>query len=508
MSTLKRTWIYFDQHSNQLALLIFFVSLLIYVLTLAPGLLWGGGDFSTFQTKVYTGQIESSVFGHPLWVILARPFLWLPVRDVAYRANLASAFFAAAALAFVFLAARLLTRHSAASLLATNALLVSHTFWTYAVLPKPYSLNALLLSACLFLVLRWRESQRGRYLYLAAVLYGLGPLNHLVMLTTSAGFAAFLIWSAWQQRTLRRQTLIGMVFLLIGLLPFLWLEFRPDPSANATQSIGPFVLGLLSSLTVPSRLLIGLAVGLGLFVYQFFLLVPFSAIGLWQSWKRDCPAAALLSLAALGNVAFLLGATDPRTGGDYVWNLHYYLMLYVVSALWLAYGLVAVWQSLTQSNVRRAILIGVVLGVPVLAYALAPVIARPLASNVPGFRQIGGRDNLIYVLSPWKHTETAARPFAESVLNTLPAHSLLFADYGIWSMVNYLQVVENVRPDVRLFQLPAADQERQLPLLLEYQGTGELYLADTNRYYDTDLIRSRFDLIPAGPIYRLILKHD
>jgi hypothetical protein len=110
------------------------------------------------------------------------------------------------------------------------------------------------------------------------------------------------------------------------------------------------------------------------------------------------------------------------------------------------------------------------------------------------------------VLSPWKHTETAARPFAESVLNALPAHSLLFADYSIWSMVNYLQVVENARPDVRLFQLPAAGQDRQLPLLLEYQAGAELYLADTNRYYDTDQIQSRFDLVPSGPIYRLQLR--
>ena len=396
MRTLKRAWTHFDQHSNQLALLVFSVSLLIYVLTLAPGLLWGGGDFSTFQTKAYTGQIERNVFGHPLGVILARPFLWLPVRDVVYGANLASAFFAAAALAFVFQAARLLTRHTAASLLATGGLLVSHTFWTYAVLPKPYSLNALLLSACLFLVLRRRESQRGKYLYLAALLYGLGPLNHLVMLTTIAGFAAFLLWSAWQQRTLRRQVLIGVVFLLIGLLPFLLLELRPDPSAGATQSIGPFLLGLLNSFTVPDRLLIGLVAGLGLFVYQFFLLVPLIAIGLWQSWKRDPPAATLLSLAALGDVAFLL--------------------------------------------------------------------------------------------------------------NALPAHGLLFADYSIWSMVNYLQVVENARPDVRVIQLPAAGQDQQLPLLLEHQGAGELYLADTNRYYDMHLIRSHFDPIPASPIYRLRLR--
>src|SRR3972149_8509886 len=103
MRILKRSWMQLEQHPNQMAFSILVTGLVLYILTLAPGLLWGGGDFSTFQTKAYTGQIESNVFGHPLWVILARPFLGLPVRDIAYRANLAAAFFAAGALAFIYL---------------------------------------------------------------------------------------------------------------------------------------------------------------------------------------------------------------------------------------------------------------------------------------------------------------------------------------------------------------------------------------------------------------------
>ena len=94
--------------TGKLSVGVFVVALAVYVLTLAPGLMWGGGDFAKFQTQLYTGEIEGGIFGHPLWVIAALPFLWLPLRDVAYRANLASAVFASAALVVVFNAAALL----------------------------------------------------------------------------------------------------------------------------------------------------------------------------------------------------------------------------------------------------------------------------------------------------------------------------------------------------------------------------------------------------------------
>lgn len=126
-----------------LAILVFSVSLIIYTATLAPGLLWGGGDFATFQTRAYLLEIESGIFGHPLWVILTHPFTRIPIRDVAWRANFATAMYGSLALVFVFLVSFELTRSISASLLGTGALMVSHTFWTYAVMPKVYSLNAL-----------------------------------------------------------------------------------------------------------------------------------------------------------------------------------------------------------------------------------------------------------------------------------------------------------------------------------------------------------------------------
>ncbi len=139
---------------------------------------------------------------------------------------------------------------------------------------------------------------------------------------------------------------------------------------------------------------------------------------------------------------------------------------------------------------------------PVVFYALAPVVARPFVSNLPGFRPLPGRDNLTYVLSPWKHRETGARELGERILSALPPNSVLFADYSIWAVIRYLQIVEGTRSDVELVQL-AGDQVSRI---LRYRDRPYLFLVDVYRYYDLEGIRQHFEIQPFGPVYRLIGK--
>lgn len=492
-----------------LTLVLFAAAMALYIPTLAPDLLWGGGDFATFQLKAYLLEIEvtSGIFGHPLWVILAHPFTWLPIRDVAWRANFASAVFAAIALVLVFFVARRLSRSTPASLLAVAALAVSHAFWTYAVMAKVYSLNALLLIACIYLLLRWGDGGRGGSLYAFAFLYGLSLLNHLVMATAAAGFLTYVGLVAWRRRrdsSIGRQLLFGLLAGLLGLAPYLYLLARTGTTGGAVGTILGFLRGLGYPLIHPPALLLGVGVGLALLLYQFPATFLPSFLGLRRLAREARPEAWMLGLAALGNVLFLLAATDPNTGGEYWWNLHYYLQTYVIFALWIAVGFAALWPRIIS---RRGILATAILGtvlLPILLYALAPVMARPFVSNLPGFRPLPGRDNLVYVLSPWKHRETGARAFGEAVLEALPADSVLFADYSIWAVIRYLQVVEKARPDVELVQLSGAGA--QVALLLEYRGRSNLFLADTYRYYNVEEIQKHFEIVPHGPIYKLVPK--
>ncbi len=491
-----------------LPLMVFLSALALYIPTLAPGLLWGGGDFATFQTMAYLLEIQlpGGIFGHPLWVVLAHPFTWLPIRDVAWRANLASAVFAAGALALVFLTACRLTRSRPASLLATAALAVSHTFWTYAVMAKVYSLNALLLIACVYLLVLWGEKRQSSYLWGFAFLYGLSLLNHLVMATAAAGFLAYVGIVAWNCRRkpgTGRQLAVAVLTGLLGVSPYFYLLSHTGTTGSMTATVLGFLRGLGYVLIRPGALLLGIGVGAVLLLYQFPLTFIPGFRGLRDSLRSGRPEAWMLGLAALGNVLFLLAAADPRAGGEYWWNLHYYLQMYVIFALWIATGFAHLWPWLAG---RKWAVTGVVLltvALPILLYALAPVVARPFVSNLPGFRPLPGRDNLTYVLSPWKHRETGAREFGESVLTALPPNSVLFADYSIWAVIRYLQVVEGARPDVELVQL-TGDQPS---LILQYRDRPHLFLADLYRYYDLEGIGRHFEIQPFGPVYQLIGKN-
>lgn len=494
------------RHAAPASLLVFCAALALYVATLAPGLLWGGGDFARFQTWAYLGHVEGKVdiFAHPLWVYAAHPFTWLPIRDPAWRANFASAVFASAALVLVFLSAGYLTRSRAAVVLATAALGVSHTFWTYAVMPKVYSLNALLLAACLYLLLRWRTTKSEVYLALFGFLYGLSLLNHLVMATAAAGLAAF-IWSTarLQRRPFRRSLVVAALSFGLGLLPYVFLMLRSATTEATGGTIARFGAGLAYALMHPTVLLSGLGWGVGLGLYQFPLTSAVGVAGLFHLWRRDRAAAAAIALIIVGTVAFLLGALDPEVGGVYVWNLHYYLQAYVVFALAMAPAFEVLWMRWCSGHYfRRVAVAAATVVAPIVLYAATPAIARRFVHNLPDFRPLPGRDNLAYVLSPWKQNEDGARAYAEGMLQALPAGAVLFADYGPWAVLRYLQVVEHARPDIDVVHLET--EKTQVPMMLRYEGKPNLFLADTYRYYDLDGIRQHFEIVAAGPIYRLI----
>jgi Protein O-mannosyl-transferase TMEM260-like len=492
---------------KRLSLLVFLAALALYVATLAPGLLWGGGDFARFQTWAYLGHFEGKVdiFAHPLWVYLAHPFTWLPIRDPAWRANFAAAVFAALALVFCFRSARLLSSSLPAALLATGALAVSQTFWTYAVMPKVYSLNALLLAACIYLVLRWRASGRDAWLALFAFLYGLSLLNHLVMAPAAAGFAAFIAMTLRvRRRNSARSALLAVLCFAAGLVPYVRLMRQTATTGATGHTVITYIAGLAYAAGHPVGLLKACGWGIGLGLYQFPLTTAVAVVGFLELWRRDAAAAALLALIVLGTVAFLIGALHPEAG-TYVWFLHYYLQAYVAVALAMAPGFEVVWiRWCTGRRLRQAAVVTATLVAPIIVYAAAPAIARHVVRNVPDFRPLPGRDNFTYVLSPWKQNEVGARAYGEAMLQALPEGSVLFADYGPWAVLRYLQVVEHARPDIEVVHLET--EPTQVPLMLTYSGKPNLFLADTYRYYDLDGIRQHFDLVPAGPIYRLVPK--
>jgi hypothetical protein len=201
-----------------LALALGLGSFVLYLITLAPTVLFADGG--EFQFVPYILGIAHPT-GYPLYMLLG--WAWshaLPVGDVAYRMNLFSAFWAALAVGLTFSLALRVVRYAAPDLNPLAARLsagvaaatfgVGQTFWSQAIVAEVYSLNAFFTALVLLLAFRLAETPEG-------LAYGPGRISALAW--RSLALAAVFGLSLTHHRT--------MALLLPGMLVFLWLTQRP-----------------------------------------------------------------------------------------------------------------------------------------------------------------------------------------------------------------------------------------------------------------------------------------
>lgn len=167
--------------------------------------------------------------GYPLYVLLGKLFsLALPVGDMGQRLNLMSAFFAALTLALLV---ALLAVLDCPPIVGTATALVlggSYYFWSIATMAEVYALQAALVVALLLALALWRAHGRRRWLWLAALLFGLALSNHPTTVLLLPGIVAF-IWLVARQRPpdMRTWRLVP-VLLCVGPLLYLLLPLRGD----------------------------------------------------------------------------------------------------------------------------------------------------------------------------------------------------------------------------------------------------------------------------------------
>jgi hypothetical protein len=127
-----------------------------------------------------------------------------------------------------------------------------------------------------------------------------------------------------------------------------------------------------------------------------------------------------------------------------------------------------------------------------------------LAKLGPAVRDLPGRDAVLYHLYPGKTGYDGARRFGEEAFALLPPRAVALADFTIGEPMRYMQVVEGKRRDLDIFY---ASPRSQLQVAIERHRLGrEVYLAAKDSYYDIDGISTRFDIVPAGPLHRLIAR--
>jgi hypothetical protein len=214
--------------------------LVLYLRTLAPTVLYLESplllDAAMLQMQVCVLGITHPT-GYPSYLMLSHLFTYLPFGDCAYRANLASASYAALAVLVVFAAGYLLSRRVVAAAAAALAFGVGVTLWSQAVITEVYTLNALLVALTLLALLLWRERRRDRYLLLCAFLVGFSMTNHLTSGLLAPASLLFVALVDRRKLLDAKLVLKGAGLFLLGLTPYLYLPIRSamDPPFKANN---------------------------------------------------------------------------------------------------------------------------------------------------------------------------------------------------------------------------------------------------------------------------------
>ena len=139
---------------------VFFLALLLYVMTLAPTIGWGDSADLALRMKadvegIYYGRSRSYL----LYRLVGQFFQAIPIGDIGWRTNFMAAFFGAASVALIYLISLRLALGKCAALAAAISLAVGHSFWFMSVTAEVYTFNIFILLMALWMYVSWLENR-------------------------------------------------------------------------------------------------------------------------------------------------------------------------------------------------------------------------------------------------------------------------------------------------------------------------------------------------------------
>lgn len=386
--------------------------------------------------------------GYPLFVLLAKPFTWLPIGSTALRVHVATSFFAALCCGFVWWAARTLLGSVWIAWLAGLALGFSDAFWSQALIADVYSLNAAIFFGLLCLGLAYLHAPTTSRLSLIGLVAGLGLANHWPLLLLAFPGVAIILWPA------RKSIVHGVLSkphrvigaFALGLLPYLWLVVRSQTApelgfygaingwsefwhyvsragyahVESNPAAGPWdklqFAGFLLRECLSQYTPIGAAVIVGGMAVQ------------WRRWGWTV-SLGLTTTFLGGTVALVL-----LVGFEYEYFTRavfrpYPLISYGVMSLWLGLGLAEIGRHLAPRSRRLAQPAPLLVGIVVVSLTFR----NGLAVND-------------------RHDYRHASDYAHTLLASLEPGAVVFGYGDVETFVlGYYHFVEGLRPDILFF---------------------------------------------------------
>lgn len=419
---------------------LFFVLTLIFtalalLLTVAPTL------YYLDSPELTTGAAELGLVhapGYPLYLLSAHVFTWLPLGDVSFRANIFSAFCLLLTSAFLYIAMAQRLRPGIA-MCVSLMFVSSYAIWRTGVAAEVYAPQLITVSLVLMLLVKWfwGRTPTQTQAWITGAAYGIAVAMH-----PSSGLLAFGVAVAFRTagvswRNCLISAGIGLAVFALSLLYFP-LRFAAQPALNLAGTYnesGVFQPVNLQSLTGIWWMLSGA---------QFDRL--FFKEGFLPSLSQILETLRLFwqNFLGIGVVLGLVGQwVTFRTERRFWW-------------VWWAAFLPYTYFYMTYGAIDRDTMFGpsLLLWAVMIGFGLS-LLLREIPTGYGVMVWFGLPLVFLALNGPLidSSEEFSVRERAEAVIGNLPEGSIVFGNWLDVVPLEYLQMVENQRPDMRLYNV-------------------------------------------------------
>ena len=444
-------------------ILSFILPFALYMLTLAPSVtFFDSGEFITATASL--GSAHSP--GYPLFLMYAKPFTWLPLGNIAFRINVATAVSSSLACLVVYILTTMLLKKESllldqrfnqvavkfAGLAAAISFGVTPRLWLQSNHDKPYPLLAFIAAIIFYLLLQWQEqyregNERPSYIYVCTFLAGLSMGVHQTIVLLLPAWFLMIVLTDRHMVTRGKELILATAFALLGFSVHLYLPLRAlsNPLLNwgDSKTVDQFLWHFLrkgypSDPPVRDLALLWAQIRAFNIPREFtWIGAALALLGLAYLWRinKDAFIAYLVSIAVF--LLVIVGYFNTTMEMIFLTE-EFFTPLYLLSAVLVGIGLF----NLLAYAIRTARLPERI-GAPVYIVVSVLFLTLPTALCAVNYFENDQHNNYI------------AFDYASNSLRSLPQKAIMFTwgDSGAFPLW-YLQGVERMREDVDLPHTP------------------------------------------------------
>ena len=419
-------------------LFVFLIPFGVYLYTLCPTISTyaDAGEYPTFAYISGFGHPP----GYPLFILILKLFQLLPFGNVAYKANLASAFLASIALVVFYLLLKNLTKNSIISFISAMILAFSKIFWKNALVSEVFSLSALFTISIFFLFYLWFQSKNKKFFYWFWVVSAFGVAHHqaVILIGLLPLFVWFLLAKMWQELKIK-DYFLALPLLALGYLPYIYVFIvahkiplmnweNPQSLSGLFRLITRASYGSFSLTSLAREVnFLGQSLGLiKLWASSFSILgLLLTLIGLFKTARKEKPlfCHTLFILLVVGfGLSFYSGMPfeDP-------YQIQYLERFQIITSIFLvimmAFGLLLILDLLKKSLLKRI--------------ALFIFLMIPMIVFISNYKKVNQRNNFF------------GEYLGQDVLKDIPQNSILvFGNDALINALLYQRYVLGKRQDI------------------------------------------------------------